>query len=491
MTQLVILPNVGKFAETNTWHQEVLGVKLLTNTVNTVRRVGLVKEGDEHIPPSMMKVKQLLLLHSTGEEVAPGVRTKTSNPIYKNVEGGSMTHELRGDGSRHGATLPKGYVGETTFKFKFAITCAKDIAGGDANTLLRLRYSVVDHPEIFVDTEPFRLVAKEDKTRVGRATAANAMSAASTGKRKSSSNLPSALRHLIEARRMLEAEMDTLGNAADAPQEALRDCTKKITYMVTQINELSSVPSITVQPAPLTASAARDDAPTPDTTMEDEPQNWSEDEFNGAINEAIIGGMQQARSSPLSAEAEALHGVIDILDFMTDEEPSHVQLRSLGSCGGMTTAQQQPKRPRLVDATAALYDDGGEPMAFRSCAAPDDGDDAPPMMRGLSDVTVAAPPPPPRTAAVPAIPAIPAMPAVPAAPTPLPVQRLQALLRGAWRQASSDSPSAKVRARLAAIVLEVLSRHKAKQAFDLAETLDELNDLKAFLDFNTSDNVIA
>ena len=45
--------------------------------------------------------------------------------------------------------------------------------------------------------------------------------------------------------------------------------------------------------------------------------------------------------------------------------------------------------------------------------------------------------------------------------------------------------------KLRELKMHVDSAYLGRQAFDLAETLDELNDLKAFLDFNTSDNVIA
>jgi len=493
MSRLVILPNVGKFAVTNTWHQEVAGVKLLTNTVNTVRRIGLVKHGDAVIP---MQVEQSLMLQSTGEVLTPGC-TKYNRQLYTKLEGGSTTRELRNDGNRHGAVLPAGYAGETTFKFKFNITCARDVSGGDSNTLVRLRYSVVGHPEIYVETEPFRLVAKEDRSRVARA-AANA-SAAPAGSRKS--NLPAAIKHLMEAQRMLEREIDTLGNAADAPQQVLGDCQQKLTYVVAQINQLSSRPS-NVAAAASPVHAARDDAPTPETTTEDEQplgeaastssdtaQNWSEDEFNDAFSDVVGSDLQQARSSPASSEAVVLSEVADIWSFINtnylddDDEAGQLQLRSLGGGhGGATTAQQPPKRQRLAAAAALVgcRPSGDEPMAFRSCAAPGDADDAPPMMRGLSDAT-------PRAAAAPPVAAAAAA-AVAAAP-PLPVQRLQSLLRGAWRQTKRDcdSPAAKVRARLAAIVHEVLSRHRAQQAFDLAETLDELNDLKEYLVFNGDD----
>ena len=42
MARLKILENFDKFATTNTWHQEVEKVKLLTTTVLTVRRLALV-----------------------------------------------------------------------------------------------------------------------------------------------------------------------------------------------------------------------------------------------------------------------------------------------------------------------------------------------------------------------------------------------------------------------------------------------------------------
>ena len=75
------------------------------------------------------------------------------------------------------------------------------------------------------------------------------------------------------------------------------------------------------------------------------------------------------------------------------------------------------------------------------------------------------------------------------------MQRLQSLLRGEWLQTKSDDdPRTAAKRKLFQIVRETLLARRAGGgggfaqqrpiSLDLAETLDELNDLKEFLDFN-------
>lgn len=454
--RLVILENIGKFAETNTWHQEVDGVKLLTTTVNTVRRVALVSDKMDAVAPSMMRVEQSLLLHSTGATITSGPpHLKSSRPLYKNLEDEATVHELRSDGTRGGATASANGVGcqqcfgETTFKFKFNITCARDIVGGDPHTLLRLRYSVVGHPEVFVDTIPFRLVAKEDPQR---------KRAEIGGPGRLVSNLPGLLKSLKEAQRLLERELGAVpaSDPNETDGDVLSECQQVAETMYSDMSKLMSqrgpqlgvrqisampfgygqpspagtttaMPPVPTSAAPATANMAGRGggvpAPQPAGNVAREPSVRSEPGVDD-LSELLPMLLQEG---PDSAEANFMikaDEVLKLLEITYDE-----------------VKPPEPKRQRVVGAA-------DEEAKFRSCKAEDAADASPSVYRGLQGGDAHASPPvrPGSALAV-------------ASQQP-PVLRLQELLRGAWRNVASRSLDA--RTRLAAVVRQVLALRRQR-----------------------------
>ena len=531
MLYLVIRDNAGRHAATNTWHQKVDGVYVLTNTVNTARRVALMSDSDDIVPESMLNIEQSLILHLNGATITEGppyLRATELNgsyrPLYKGLEGGTTIHELRDDGTRCGAVAEgdveagKRCVGETVFKFRFNITGSRDLTGGDTHTLVRLRYTIVGHPEIRVDTEPFRLVAKEDKGR-------------------DSADVSALLKSLTDSKRLLDKAIRA-SDADVARQAVLHDCQQKMLQMVASVNQLARVPSpagssiavgpachvATTAPVGSTASAsvaasasssADADGPTPNTeTIElAELRRLVPDCFAEGSSSAdgvvtnLAGVMLErieGRSATMSPSADSRADGDDLDGFINQNyDAEGNQLRcslALHRSPSGPIQQQPPKRQRAAAAggaapvaaadayayAAAYEDGGGEEMAFRSCAAPDHmgggAPSLPPIQRSLSVSTEALP-----IAAPPA--------AVVARSTPPSVQRLQSLLRGEWLQTKSDDdPRTAAKRKLFQIVRETLLARRAgggggfaqqrPMSLDLAETLDELNDLKEFLDFN-------
>lgn len=521
--RLIILENIGKFAETNTWHQEVDGVKLLTTTVNTVRRVALVSDKMEAVPPSMMRVEQSLLLHSTGATISSGApHLKSNRPLYKNLEDEATVHELRADGTRGGATASADGVGcqqcfgETTFKFKFNITCARDVVGGDPHTLLRLRYSVVGHPEVFVDTIPFRLVAKEDPQR-------KRAEAGQTGRQVS--NLPGLLKSLKETQRLLERELSAVpaSDPNDTDGDVLGECQLVVAAMSQDMDKLTgqrmprlegratslpyaygSVPYVAAEVA--AAAAAGPSAAGPyvgQQQHEQQPPVMPPADavaippampaapmaiIPSAASAALV-GRPAAPTSPLRPADPREPTSMQSMQSMQSDESVRLQLDQEQVNLQQEIEQLLPLLPELfaewpssaetsllvkADDLIIIIDllDGEHPGAatkrrrlaatdddaphFRSCggSAPGDAADsaAPPMVRGLSD----APPPRPGSALA-------------AASQQPPVLRLQKLLRGAASRQNNqgsrpdDSPSLDARAKLAAVVRHVLAlKHLAR-----------------------------
>ena len=555
MLYLVIRDNVGRHAQTNTWHQKVEGVFLLTNTVNTVRRVALMSDSNDPVPASMLQIEQSLILHSSGATITPGPPLlKDDRPLYKGLEGGSTVHELRDDGTRCGPVdsgdvqAGRRCVGETTFKFKFNFTCASHIVGGDTHTLVRLRYSIVGHPEIFVDTLPFRVVAKEDKGR-------------------DAADVSALLKSLKDSKRLMEKALSASDGTSDDPRQAvLNECQQKLLDVVEGVSQLarstagpsSSTPELESQAsaAPATPESSVDEASVAAAASSAAPASAAGPaaatesvglaELSGLVRDALGEGSSSAdgvvtnlagelvqrieggaaersvTGSPSRTPSEAGGGnggngddegklVEDFLNPSCFEEGQQ-QARSLSG----PIEQQPPKRQRVAaassdaagasgaadlsnaatsssgTATGAAADAAGADAAG---AAGDEDDDDEMAFRSASSSDLALPIKIKRSLSESTEASVPAA-GVAEATTPPKVQRLQTLqtlLCGAWRQAHGqhqlDDPRAAAKSKLFVIVRDTLLARRAQRggpasAVDLAETLDELNDLKEFLDFN-------
>ena len=158
---LCILPNL-EMNRINFPHEtETDGTLILTKTVNTAVRVGY----SGSLPTASMQVT--MSMHDGSGEITAN-RVTTGKPMYKGSSN-SLTQKMKtevppqpdldpaGSGVARGAC-----VAEATFMFKFSVT-ASQVRGNSTNTPVWLRFTVEGAPNLYVDTEHFRLVAKKDK----------------------------------------------------------------------------------------------------------------------------------------------------------------------------------------------------------------------------------------------------------------------------------------------------------------------------------------
>ena len=376
MLELVIRENVGRHAETNTWHQKVEGVYMLTNTVNTVRRVALMSDSNEALPESMLKIEQSLILHSNGATITEGppyLKGPPYRPLYKGLEGDTLIHELRDDGTRCGASKAgdveagRRCVGETTYKFKFNFTCAAHIVGGDTHTLVRIRYSIVGHPEIFIDTPPFRVVAKEDKGR-------------------DCADVSGLLKSLNDSKRLLDRAIRASDGTSDQRQAVLNDCHQKMLQMVAGVSLLArsstasqqaraseldgllegpstaAVPAcqVTAAPASLTATWHAGTAAAASSSQEGATQNTEHTNLTGPLPGAIGEGSSSADGVVTNIAGELMQRLEGDRDSSATGSPSAdggdgeyfdaLLNQSYGVAG--QPRQPPPKRQRLAAAAA-------------------------------------------------------------------------------------------------------------------------------------------
>ena len=130
--------------------------------MRTVVRVGQL------LPAASMRLT--MSLHDGSGEITAN-RVKTGKPMY-NDSSNSMTQKMMqlddvkvlpqyesDEGVARGAC-----VAEATFEFKFSVTAAQ-VHGISTKTLVWLRFTVDGSPNLYVETLPFRLVAKKDGIR--------------------------------------------------------------------------------------------------------------------------------------------------------------------------------------------------------------------------------------------------------------------------------------------------------------------------------------
>ena len=158
---LCILPNL-EMNRINFPHEtETDGTLILTKTVNTAVRVGY----SGSLPTASMQVT--MSMHDGSGGITAN-RVTTGKPMYKGSSN-SLTQKMKtevppqpdldsaGSGVARGAC-----VAEATFMFKFSVT-ASHVRGNSTNTPVWLRFTVEGAPNLYVETEPFRLVAKKDE----------------------------------------------------------------------------------------------------------------------------------------------------------------------------------------------------------------------------------------------------------------------------------------------------------------------------------------
>ena len=248
--QLRLLPNLSKHAIGWPHQTQPDGTIIQATTVKTVVRVGLVVAGNEALPQPIQCI--MSLQNSTGEIVAgpPSLDKKTQ--LFKGLDGGSTTRELR-PGKVAGEETDGGVaraecLAETTYDFRLGITPARDMVGGTKESTVFLRFSLVGRPDVFVDTEPFRLLVKKDPTRVGPSMR---LASISQGLSKAVDDL---------------GESSAAAMSANAPdQQAISDCMRHVEFALQALKQhsafggdgsgLGALPPPPPVPAPVAAAA--------------------------------------------------------------------------------------------------------------------------------------------------------------------------------------------------------------------------------------------
>ena len=156
---LCILPNLKKHSINWPHETDTVGTFFQTMTVRTVVRLG------QRLPTATSMRLTMSLRDATGE-ITPN-RVTTGKPMY-NGDSNSMSQDMRPDVPPQDESddgVARGdCVAEATFDFKFSVT-AHGVHGNLTETPVWLRFTVDGSPQIYVETPPFRLVAKKDATR--------------------------------------------------------------------------------------------------------------------------------------------------------------------------------------------------------------------------------------------------------------------------------------------------------------------------------------
>ena len=155
---LCILPNLPTHTINFPHQTDTDGTFIQTKTVKTIVRVGQL------LPAASMRLS--MSLHDGTGEITPG-RVISGKPIY-NGKDNSMTQEMRPEkppqDESDGGVAREACVAEATFSFKFSVTAAQTVSGSTQSRVW-LRFSVDGSPNLYVETRPFRLVAKKDEAR--------------------------------------------------------------------------------------------------------------------------------------------------------------------------------------------------------------------------------------------------------------------------------------------------------------------------------------
>ena len=237
---LKILPNVQRQATGFPHQTQPDGTLIQATTVKTVVRVGLVA-GNDPLPQPTQCI--MSLRNSAGEIIAgpPSLHKKTQ--LFKGLDGGSTTRELRqvrpaGEETDGGAARAA-CLAETIFDFRFGITPARDMVGGTKDSEVFLRFTLVGCPDVYVDTPPFRLLVKKDPGRVGPS-----MRLASI-----SQQLTKAVEDLNEASAAASGQ-----DAAD--QQAISDCMSHVQNALQALQQHSAFGGNSMPPPPRPAPAS-------------------------------------------------------------------------------------------------------------------------------------------------------------------------------------------------------------------------------------------
>ena len=436
--QLRLLPNLSKHAIGWPHQTQPDGTIIQATTVKTVLRVGLAVAGNEVLPQPIQCI--MSLQNSTGEIVAgpPSLFKKTR--LFNALDGGSTTRELRpgkaaGDETDGGVARAE-CLAETTYDFRFGITPARNMVGGTKDSTVFLRFSLVGHPDVYVDTEPFRLLVKKDPTRVGPSMR---LASISQGLSKAVDDL---------------GESSAAAMSANAPdQQAISDCMRHVEFALQALKQhsafggdgsgLGALPPPPPVPAPVAAAAA---APMPPPAAAMAAAAAAAPDLSVDLL-AMIESISEAEIESLSAESPVTAQLL--------RRANH----DLHRLEGLAPQQQASKRQRAgADAGA-----GGD--VYRAC-----GDEA--------AAEASAPLPSPGKATL----------------------RLQGLLKGAMLQnqiataaQSATQRHAGAKNKLAAIVREVLVRARgggfsdgaAGSAALLQGVGEELDDFEQWIDFQS------
>lgn len=160
--QLCILPNIKVLIKNFPHDRDAAGTCIQTTAVRTIIRVGLL---GGTLPAAPMHVT--MSLHTaSGEITALVVQNAGYSSTYGNLASNSL--ELRNinvlpAAESDGGTARGACGAEATFVFKFGVTALQIL--GDTDTPVWLRFTVDGSPHLYVNTDNFRLVSRNDPKR--------------------------------------------------------------------------------------------------------------------------------------------------------------------------------------------------------------------------------------------------------------------------------------------------------------------------------------
>ena len=161
---LCFLPNLQKHSRNFPHQLDADKIFVQVKTMKTVFRIG-------HIGPLPTASTQVTMSLRDGSGEITAARITSGQLLYKPpVSSNSMTRELRSDvrvlpvDESDGGKKRAACVAEATFEFTFNVTSDADISGGNTATKYWMRFTV-EGTDLYVESDPFRLVAKKDPVR--------------------------------------------------------------------------------------------------------------------------------------------------------------------------------------------------------------------------------------------------------------------------------------------------------------------------------------
>ena len=161
---LCILPNLETHSINFPHDRDTAGTCIQNKAVRTILRVGLQAVT---LPAAPMHVT--MSFHTAankGREITADAVKRLGHSIYCNLASTSLelrNHAVLPAAESDGGTARGACGAEATFVFKFGVTALQIL--GDTDTPVWLRFTVDGSPHLYVNTDNFRLVSRNDPKR--------------------------------------------------------------------------------------------------------------------------------------------------------------------------------------------------------------------------------------------------------------------------------------------------------------------------------------